>query len=451
MLPGGREVISKRILVNLGAFMGIAALLVGYGVVSLFGSPFEHQRTVVAYLPDAGGLRPGFSASHDGVVVGTVSKVQLRKGHVRVTLKLDHGTTVPRGVRAQIIRASAVGEQRLDLVSVPGGSQEVLPDGARVPLAAHPVPPDVADVLATVTGFVDALPADKLNTLVHEAAIGVKGRADDLKAITRNLSTISDDVVETDADLRRLLAEGPPVLDRFTTMSPAVHQALADTADLTKILADRRSDIVALLGDGADLSEVADRVLLDNRANLTCLFGDVRDVSDAMQGRPLADLDRALSINQDFFGLIDRLAVRGHATDVGYGGGARDDQLWLRTRLLVPPQTPAASAYSPPRQPRPVKTGAGCRNGYGNGVGATPVPTRDLGAKPGGGAGGTSPTSAAAALPGLDALGEAVPARQASQPAASNRDLVPLLILGIGVVVAALTTFPTARTRRRPR
>lgn len=72
--------ISRRILLNLAVFSAAAFLLVGYGIVTLFGSPFQHQRTVVAELPDAGGIRAGFSLSHDGVVVGTISKVELLKG-----------------------------------------------------------------------------------------------------------------------------------------------------------------------------------------------------------------------------------------------------------------------------------------------------------------------------------------------------------------------------------
>src|SRR5690606_13660405 len=115
----------------------LSAALVAYAV-TLFGNPLEQRRTVVAELPDAGGLRTGFSASHDGVVVGTVSKVELAGedgiGSVRVTVELDPGVTVPTDVRAKVVRASAVGEQRLDLVSTGDGSGGVLANGAVVPL-----------------------------------------------------------------------------------------------------------------------------------------------------------------------------------------------------------------------------------------------------------------------------------------------------------------------------
>ena len=441
--------ITRRIVANLFVFLSIAALLVGYGVVTLFGNPFEPVRTVVAELPDAGGLRPGFSASHDGVVVGTVGKIELLKGKVRVTVDLDHGMTIPRGVQARIVRASAVGEQRVDFLSIPGGSPDVLPNGATVPLALNAVPPDVATVLTDVTHLLDAIPGKDLNRLVHEAAVGVNGRATDLRSITSSLTTVSQQVVKTDADFRRLLAAAPSVLDRFAAMSPEVHRAFTDTEALTAILSGRRNDLVDLLRNGADFSTVADAVIMENRSNLTCVVHDVRQLTDLMQGQTLADFNRGLQINQNFFGLIDKLAVTGHAADVGYGGGARNDQMWLRTQLLVPPQSPSASSYVPPREPRPVITGRACTSPFGDGAAGTPKPTRDLGAPPVAGVStvGASRPSLASATP-LHAL----PIGQASSRRASKPDGVPLFILGAGMVlVAAVAFFPATRIRRRAR
>lgn len=438
--------IDRRIIANLTVFFALSILLIGYGIVTLFGSPFDEQRTLVADLPDAGGLRPGFSASHDGVVVGTVSDVALRSGKVRVTVELDKGVTIPQGVEARVVRASAVGEQRLDLGSVVGGSQEALADGATVKVGEDPIPPDVADVLETTVGLVDALPADDLNTLIHEAALGVEGRADELRSITRSLTTISDDVVEGDEELRRLLDNGPPVLDDFSELSPEVHDALADTEVLTQILVDRKDDLVTLLRSGADLSEVADGVLLENRANLTCLLDDLRDISGEVQGETLADLDTALRTNTQFFGLVDKIAGRGESVDVGYGPG-RPDQLWLRTSLLLPPQTPAASNYVPPRSPLPTITGEACTSEYGAGAAAPESPAPDVAARP-----DTADTLAAgsgATPPGL--LQSLAPVGQASEPEPTKQDLVPLVTLGVGLLLALATLLPAARTRRSTR
>ncbi|MGN6692863.1 MAG: MCE family protein [Aquihabitans sp.] len=384
--------ITRRIIANLVVFFTLSAALVVYGAVTLFGNPLEHRRTVVAELPDAGGLRTGFSASHDGVVVGTVSKVELAGkdgiGSVRITVELDPGVTVPTDVRAKVVRASAVGEQRLDLVSTGDGSGGVLGDGAVVPLAEDPIPPDVADVLETTNRLLAALPADDLNILVRELATSVDGRAGDLKAINRAIADIDDDVVDIEPDLRAVLETSPKVLDDFTDMSPAAHQALRNTDILTRTLAARDDDLVDLFADGSELAQTFDRVLLDDRASLTCVIGDLRSISHNVQGETLDHLDQALALNQVFFGAIDKVAVRGEAKDVGYGP-AQDDALWLRSRLLFPPESPPGSRYVPPRAPRPVETGAGCRNVYGTGADAVPAPSS------------TSNEQAATARPGV--------------------------------------------------
>jgi phospholipid/cholesterol/gamma-HCH transport system substrate-binding protein len=438
-------VISRRIIANLVVFLGLSIALVTYGLVTLFGNPFQDRATIVADLPSAGGLRTGFSASHDGVIIGTVDKIELLKGKVRVTVALDPGVEVPNSVEAKVVRASAVGEQRLDLVSTGKRSTGNLADGAHVPLADDPVPPDVADVLATTTKLFEALPADDLNTLVHEAAVGIDGRAADLKSINRSLLAISDDVVALDPDLRKLLADGPPVLDDFSAMSPEVHQALGNTQALTRILADTDQDLVRLLGNGADLAEVADRVVLDNRANLTCLTKDLRTLNHTLQGDTLKNFSRALEINTLFFGIIDKVAVRGESADVGYGP-AQNDVLWLRSRLLVPPGSPEASNYVPPRAPRPVTTGKACSNGYGKGTEAGTPPARSPYAPrnrmPATGSG----TRSTQAPPDVRSI---VPAGQATPRPAANQDLIPLLVLGVGILAALASIVPTRRHRRR--
>ena len=356
--------ITRRIIANLVVFFTLSAALIVYGGITLFGNPFDQRRTLVAELPDAGGLRTGFSASHDGVVVGTVSGLELNGDAVRVTVELDPGVTVPSGVEAKVVRASAVGEQRLDLVSTGAAPGKALPDGAVVPLAEDPIPPDVADVLETTNRLLAALPADDLNILVRELATSVDGRAGDLKAINRALADIDEDVIDLEPDLRAVLEDGPKVLDDFTAMSPAAHRALRNTDVLTRTLASRDEDLVDLFADGSDLAETFDRVLLDDRASLTCIIGDARSIAHTLQGETLDHLDQGLALNQVFFGAIDDVAVRGDAADVGYGP-AQDDALWLRSRLLFPPESPPGRTGRHVPAPRPVVTGEGCRNQYG--------------------------------------------------------------------------------------
>jgi virulence factor Mce-like protein len=436
--------ITPRVIANLVAFFAFSVAIVAYGAVTLFGNPLRQPRQVVAELPHAGGLRTGFSASHDGVVVGTVSRLELHGDGVRVTVDLDPGATVPDGVEAKVVRASAVGEQRLELTSTatPGA---VLPHRAVVSAAAEPLPPDVADVLEVVNDFFGALPAEELNTVVHELAVGIEGRAGDLRSINRSLTLISDDLLEVEPELRALLDAGPEVLDDFSDMSPAAHRALENTEVLTAILAERDEDIVRLLADGADLATIFDRVLADNQANLTCLTSDFATINAALQGPTLRALDRGLEINRLFFGAVEDVAVRGHSADVGYGP-AQDDALWLRTRLLVPNEEPAASRYVPPRPPRPVETGVPCvdrtTSSSPGPAGGTPGDDRLVGASP------PSSREDRASGPPVIPGAEGRDATKAPGGEGGPRNLIPLIALG-AAVLAALAAAPAWKHRRR--
>ncbi|MCU1354059.1 MAG: putative virulence factor, Mce family protein, partial [Acidimicrobiales bacterium] len=363
--------ISKRVLINLMVVLIVSAALVTYGAVTLFGNPLAKRTKISTELADSAGLRNGFSASVNGVVVGRVSNVRLTKHGARVTVELDRGATVPSNVVARVVRASAVGEQRIEFTPTGAGSAAPLPDGAEVKAAPDATPPEVADVLGVATRLIDAIPTKDLNTIVHEGARSVRSQAENLRSIVRSLTIISDNFVAGDKDFRRLLAASPSVLDDFSAMAPEVRKALSNTRALTAILADDSGRFVDLLRDGSSFAQVADTVLLDNRTNLTCLIGDLQTLSAFTQGRVLRNLDRGLGLNGRFFGAIDTLAPQGHAADIGLGGHERNNQTWLRTRLLLPPAQPSASAYSPHRTPRPVKTGAGCANRYGSG--ANPV------------------------------------------------------------------------------
>lgn len=363
--------ITKRIVANLVVFFLVSAALVTYGAVTLLGNPLERGPRISTTMADASGVLPGFSASYDGVIVGQVADTELEGDQVRITVELDPGVQVPGDVEASVVRASAVGEQRLELRPTDGGTAPPLADGDEVPAAADPAPPEVGEVVETVSGFMEGIPADDLNTVIHESAITLDGREADLRELTRDLDQLSVELLEHEDSFRSLLDDAPPVLDSVASVGPELQEALEDTATLTDVLAERRYDLVALMQHGGDLSVAADQLLDGIDADLSCLLDDAASLTTFV-GDPenLANIEAALGLNTAFFGPIDSLAVRGHAEDVGYGAPERDDQLWLRVLTIMPPGTPPAVAYHPPRPTPPTLPGEGCPTSpYGPGVG----------------------------------------------------------------------------------
>lgn len=390
---------TRRLIINFVVFGAVTLLLVGYGLFSLLGNPFAEQRTISAVFPDATGLRPNFSVSMDGVVIGIVESVELVEDGVRVKVSLNEGVTVPSDVEGHIVRASPVGEQRVELTPTKGGSGEPLGDGDEFAVAESPNPPNISRVIDALSRLIDAIPPDQLDTFIRETAIALDGRGEDLATLVTSGDEFARSFVANEAAFRQLLQSAPPVMDAVSDAEPELQRALADTAVLTEAIAARRADLVELMRNGGQLGAAGGDVLASQQANLGCLVSDVADLNRFLgNGKPLENFATGFDLNQSFFGPVDKLAPYGPAKDVGLGAPDRDDQYWLRVRFLVPPAQPPGEQY-PTRRPTPAtRPGGPCVNALGSGVGAAsqvdPVNPTD--------GGSVEPTGAQAATPGPD-------------------------------------------------
>ena len=383
--------VSKRTLINLAVFFLASFSLIIYGAVSLLGNPFNSGRTVSTVFEDASGLLPDFSASYNGVVVGQVTGVELVEEGVEVTVELDPGQTIPGDSEAYVVRASAVGEQRVDFRPTSGGDEDPVPDGGEVPAAESATPPQVSEVLDLGNQFLESIPADQLNTVIEEFATALEGNEENLAQMTRDVDVFAREFVEHEAQFRQLVSASPALLNSLVAVAPEFVSALENTADFTTTLADRRFDITSLTVNGARFADVANDLITGARPNLACLFSDLADLNE-YAGSPAAvrDLSMTLDMNQAFFGPIDVLAVKGHARGFPqYGSSDRNDQTWLRIQLLFPPGEPPPNRYDPIRATPDVRPGGACFNAFGQGVGAVGAgnlaPAREESIQPTGG------------------------------------------------------------------
>jgi virulence factor Mce-like protein len=382
--------ISKRVIANLVAFFVVSFGLVAYGALTLLGNPMADRRTVTTVFPDASGVLEDFSASMNGVVIGKVTAVDLVDDGVQVTVELDPGKELPGDVEASIVRASAVGEQRVEFTPTDGGTAEPVPDGGVVPASEGSTPPEISEVLDTANALMEEIPPGDLNTVIHELALALRGREEDLRSLTRNVDVFNREFLEHEEEFRQLLATSPELLDALTEVAPELRSAFANTAEFTGVLADRRHDLTALMEHGTQATATADELITGASPNLACLTHDFADLAaSANEAQNLDNLVYTLENNQSFFGPIDALAVYGHARGFPeYGSTERNDQGWLRVRLVFPPGQPAASRYSPIRATPDQRPGNACINDFGSGAAAAsqgagaPTPVRDGGIDP---------------------------------------------------------------------
>jgi len=362
---------TRRLVANLIAFILVSLALIAYGIVDLLGDPLESSATVSAVFPSASGIYDNFSVELDGVDVGSVSAVQLTRHGARVDMALDHGVNIPSDVVASIGIANDLGEQVVELTPRHGGGSPPLRSGAVIPVAPGGLPVSVGHVVALATNLLKAIPAGKLDLLLTELATALQDRAGDLRTIIAAGTTFSHEFLQYQQQFDALLANAPPVLDAVTAVGPELRQALVNTESVVAVLAQRRSAVTGLLVKGAAATGLLTKLQGNQQADLACLIHDFSQLSTNLsQPTNLANLSQSLATNRYFFGAVTAVTVAGTAKALTSGGKNNPDQYFLRTRLLLPQQSPPGIAYSSQRGVPAVKPGAACDTDFGYGVGA---------------------------------------------------------------------------------
>ncbi|HEX6476114.1 MAG TPA: MCE family protein [Acidimicrobiales bacterium] len=437
-------VVSTRIKINLVVFFVAAAALAAYGYISVLHNPFKHDTDVVAYFPSTAGLREQFYVTNNGLVVGAVKSVQLTGDRVKVTMAIQPGQHIANNVQAQVVRANPLGEQAVDLVPPPGAPSNAtsLRNGAIVPTSSDPTPPDVGQVVNTANRLFGAIPTGDLNTFVHELAVALNGRGDDIHTLISAGDQLAQELNANQAQFQTLLNNAPPFFDTLSANGPAFNQALANTEVLTQVLAQHSHDIVNLLNNGATASSVIQQLVQSSRPNLACLTHDLADFTNNIaQPANLANLATVFSLDTQFATNLQRVGY--HQYPLGPNAPSPGPTEQLRIHLLLPPPQGAGADFKVARNLPPAYLAPGCNTEYGAGVGPAtqstpPQPPEYSGSPP-----QAAPASASQVRGGGQPVpGPGVPSA-AHLPSEGWTGALPLMLL---VVLSG-----AALVRRRPR
>jgi phospholipid/cholesterol/gamma-HCH transport system substrate-binding protein len=238
------------------SFLGIT--YVGVNYIGLFSSGFK----VYAELADAGGLFANAPVTYRGVPVGRVTSMTLHDGGARATLRIDKGVTVPVDLRAVVSQRSAVGEQYLDLRPESDGGP-FLKDGAVIPRDRTGIPLAPETLLANLDKLVDSVNPADLAVVIDELGTAFEGSELALRTILDSGQLLLNDAVESLPQTVRLLRDGRTVLgtqadslDEIRTWADGLAKLAAtlrsSDADLRKLIAagpPAANELVALLDD----------------------------------------------------------------------------------------------------------------------------------------------------------------------------------------------------------
>lgn len=331
---------SRRVFINLLAFLGVFVLMLWWAVNNIISFDFiERPYEISGEFAATAGVSDNSEVAYLGVNYGAVSSVESVDGKVLITMSIDRDKQIPAGSTARIFRKSAIGEPYIDFEPPPdydeGGPW--IEAGDVIPLEQTTVPLEFSELLRSASRVLGSVDPDKTRTLVHELAVVVNGRGETLRDLT----------VDSDA-LLATFAERSDLLDSLSSNSTR----------LTRTVTERRGSLSSAVSDLAALAETLrtvepdTRVLLDRGTELlrttADLVGDVKQDLDCV----LSDLDEVIDVTStdENLGYLANTLERG-PTGFEYVWLTRDNEpggLWLRVTLLADSTNPAGQ-YVPPK------------------------------------------------------------------------------------------------------
>ncbi len=197
-----------------GAFMfTILMVLLTLTVVISQNKIWQQAYFMEAVFPDIGGLKEGETVFFRGVRIGNVNEIRVDDESlgVRVKLRLTRPVTLYPDYRLTVEPASMLGGMRLDIAE---GSPQLPPiaDEDYMNLEGEPV----ADLLGEATETIQLI----RKGLVED------GTLDNIKALTANLRSISDDIQQGRGTIGKLIQE-----DTLHSEAVTLVQELQQSAD----------------------------------------------------------------------------------------------------------------------------------------------------------------------------------------------------------------------------
>ncbi|MGW4335052.1 MCE family protein [Rhodococcus koreensis] len=174
-------------------------------------------------LPTSGGLYGTANVTYRGATIGTVTEVEPTASGARATLRVDSSTEVPADARAEVHSRSAIGEQYVDLVPA-GIDGPYLQDGDVIPAERTSVPQDVAPMFDTVNKGLEAIPEDKLATLIDESYNAFNGTGEDIQRLLESSSAVAAVAADTADPTARLIEDAAPFLRSQVDSGPALQE-----------------------------------------------------------------------------------------------------------------------------------------------------------------------------------------------------------------------------------
>ncbi|HEX6248660.1 MAG TPA: MlaD family protein [Nocardioidaceae bacterium] len=270
--------ISKRTKLQLMVFALITMVGVAYvgaKYARLDRLLFDDSYRVVAHFEDSGGIFAGANVSYRGVTVGQVGALEVTDEGVDVILRIDDDAArIPADTNALVANRSAVGEQYVDLL--PNTDEgPYLEQDSEIAQDKTETPIPTMQLLVDLDRMVNSVDKRSLRTVVAEMGAAFNGTGESLGQIidTSNsfIQTANDNFDVTTA----LIQDSNTVLRTQLDSASNIRSFARDLALLSDTLVESDADLRRVIDNGSATANQLRRFLEDNRVNLGELINNL--------------------------------------------------------------------------------------------------------------------------------------------------------------------------------
>lgn len=236
---------------------------------------FDDSYRVVAHFAESGGIFQGAEVSYRGVTVGQVGQMVLTDKGVDVMLDIQKGSkSIPSDTKAIVGNRSAVGEQYVEL-QPETKSGPYLEDKSQIPVNMTATPIPATKLLLDLDNTVNSVNKASLRTVVSEFGKAFKGTGANLGQIidTSNsfIKTANDNFDITTA----LINDSNTVLQTQLDKTSAIQSFAKDLSGVSDTLVSSDADLRRVIENGSATANQLRTFLEENKVDLGQLINNL--------------------------------------------------------------------------------------------------------------------------------------------------------------------------------
>jgi phospholipid/cholesterol/gamma-HCH transport system substrate-binding protein len=273
--------ITRTVRIQLMVFLTLTLVgtaFVGLRYVGLADKLLNNIYVVNADFTSSGGVFTNASVTYRGVPVGRVGELTPTRDGIRIELRLEKGIPIPSDLRAVTTNRSAIGEQHIDL-RPHTESGPYLKAGDVIPASRTGIPLPVEDLVLHLDNLAKSVNPEDLAVLVDELGKAFEGNEESLGRLLDASDLLLSDAKKHLPETIALIRDGRTVLETQELSGDAIRRWAAGLAKLSGTLKDSDTDLRKILANGPPATREVITLLQDVQPNIGVLLGNLITVN----------------------------------------------------------------------------------------------------------------------------------------------------------------------------